>query len=356
MASRFVPVTLTLGKPLRATLAMFPAPCHIVGMEKWTALCLALAFPLRAGEVVLCDVDYTASSDLLGQVIPLGDGPFPGRKTCSTIVFGTAVIGPAPPGLAGTAAILTSAPVGSSLNYSQLEFNVFERGVYSFHKHRIEAEFQWVNPAGFSGGDGFRILTDGGMTYSLDFAADGKVTLGYNVPRANPAWPGQTQLQFTPAGTFNPAAPVHVAIETDSNAGTATIIVNGTPVTFTGLVQPDYGTRNGVTVTGPQFIRLSLDDSGTPGPLAIRSFKVTGDDYAGPLIRSVGYPAEPTEAGSVIVPVQVPKTGTWQAEFSENGTDWVPFGSSFTHGFGVHSVVFGSLVAPRMFVRLAPSS
>ena len=324
-------------------------------MEKRIVLCIALAVPLRAGEVVLCDVDYSASTGLLGQVIPLGDGPFPGRKTCSTIVFGTAVIGTAPPGLAGTAAILTSAPVGSSLNYSQLEFNVFERGVYSFHKHRIEAEFQSVNPAGFSGGDGFRILTDGGMTYSLDFTADGKVTLAFNVPRAQPAWPGQTQLQFSPAGTFNPAAPVHVAIETDSDTGSATIIVNGTPVTFTGLVQPDYGTRNGVTITGPRVIRLSLDDSGTPAPLALRSFKVTGDDYAGPLIRSVGYPAEPTEAGSVIVPVNVPQTGTWQAEFSENGADWVPFGAPFTYASQVDSVVFGSMAAPRMFVRLASS-
>ena len=212
-----------------------------------------------------------------------------------------------------------------------------------------------MNPEGFSTGDGFRIFTDGGMTYSLDFNPDGKVTLAYNVPRAQPAWPGQTQLQFSPAGTFDPAAPVDVSIETDSGTGTATITVNGTPVMFTGLIQPNYGIRNWETMDGPQEVRLSLDDSGPQAPLALRSFKVAGNDYAGPLIRSAGDPAAPTEAGSVIVPVHVPQTGTWQAEFSENGADWVPFGAPFTYASQVDSVVFGSMAAPRMFVRLASS-
>lgn len=240
----------------------------------------------------------------------------------------------------------------TDLSYSQLQFDLFAGGVYAFRKHRIEMRFKWGNPAGFSGLDGLRLMTDGGVTYSLDFHPDGSVKLFSEVLVNDPIFGWRVTEQMTHAGDFDPALPVHAILETDVAAKTAKVTVNGVVHTVSGLAELGYALRNGELFSGPFQLRLSLDDRFQDAPLALESFRISGSDYDGPLLQQAGDPQVYSEEGVVVLPVKVPPTGSWRPEFSLDGVAWTPFAVPLTAGNKVVSAAFGSVVSPRAMVRL----
>jgi hypothetical protein len=315
----------------------------------------ALPLVLPAKEIVLYDVDFTRPETYAPDPLPTGQGAYPGRSQCSSISFGSAVHDEAPPGFSPetfTCAILRSVAPG---NLAAIEFNLFAGGVYVFRKHRIELTFQFVDPGALAANEGFTIFTEFGVTQSLNFDGSGNVRLRSFVLRVppNPNWVNNTVPESTPAGSFDPALPVHVVWETDITNARTTVTVNGVAVSKSGLSEVFGGTRNWSTFRGPTEFRLSHQDSGGDGPLAIRSVRITGDDHDGPQYVSSGGP-NPLfyETDVMTVPFTLPPTGTWQPEFSEDGSAWQTFGGVVNSTQPITSVSFGTLVSPKMFFRL----
>jgi hypothetical protein len=315
----------------------------------------ALPLVLPAKEIVLYDVDFTRPETYAPDPIPTGQGAYPGRSQASSISFGSAVHDEAPPGFSPetfACAILRSIAPG---NLAAVNFNLFAGGVYVFRKHRIELTFQFVDSGALAANEGFTIFTDFGVTQSLNFDGSGNVRLRSFVPRVppNPNWSNNTVSESTPAGTFDPAMPVHVIWETDIGQARTTVTVNGVAVMKSGLSEVFAGTRNWSAFRGPTEIRLSHQDTAADGPLAIRSVRITGDDHDGPQYESGGGP-NPLfyETGVMTVPFKLPPTGTWQPEFSEDGSAWKTFGGVVNSNQPITSVSFGTLLSPRMFFRL----
>ncbi len=315
----------------------------------------ALPLVLPAKEIVLYEVDFTRPETYAPDPLPTGQGAYPGRIQCSSISFGSAVHDEAPPDFSPetfACAILRSVAPG---NLAAIEFNLFAGGVYVFRKHRIELTFQFVNPAALAVNEGFTIFTDTGVTQSLRFRGNGDVILSSYVPRVppNPNGSNNTVTEATPAGSFNTALPVHVVWETDINQARTTVTINGVAVTKSGLSEVFSGARNWSVFRGPTAIRLSHQDSGGDGPLAIRSVRITGDDHDGPQYQSTGG-ANPLfhETNVMTVPFKLPSTGNWQPQFSEDGAIWQTFGGVVNATKPITSVSFGTLVSPRMFFRV----
>ncbi len=315
----------------------------------------ALPLVLSAKEIVLYEVDFTRPETYAPDPLPTGQGAYPGRIQCSSISFGSAVHDEAPPDFSPetfACAILRSVAPG---NLAAVEFNLFAGGVYVFRKHRIELTFQFVDPGALAANEGFTIFTEVGVARSLRFRGNGEVILNSHVPRVppNPNGVNNTVTEATSAGTFDPALPVHVIWETDIGQARTTVTVNGVAFTKSGLSEVFAGTRNWSTFRGPTEIRLSHQDTGGDGPLAIRSVRITGDDHDGPQYVSSGGP-NPLfyETGVMTVPFKLPPTGTWQPEFSEDGSAWQTFGGVVNSTQPITSVSFGTLVSPKMFFRL----
>jgi hypothetical protein len=310
---------------------------------------------LPAKEIVLYNVDFTSPETYSPDPLPTGQGAYPGRSQCSSISFGSAVHDEAPPGFSPetfVCAILRSVAPG---NLAAIQFNLFAGGVYVFRKHRVELAFQFVDPGNLAVSEGFSIFTEFGVTHSLNFQGNGNVMLRSFVPRVppNPNGSNNTVTEATPAGSFNPALPVHVVWETDIIQARTTVTVNGVAVTKSGLSEVFAGIRNWSTFRGPTEIRLSHQDAGGDCPLAIRSVRITGDDHDGPQYVSAGAPSPLFHETDVMtVPFNLPPTGAWQPQFSEDGLIWQTFGGVVNSSQPITSVSFGTLVSPRMFFRL----
>jgi hypothetical protein len=324
-------------------------------MKLLTLLIAAFSLPLPAKEIVLYDVDFTRPETYAPDPIPTGQGAFPGRSQASSISFGSAVHDEAPPGFSPetfACAILRSVAPG---NLAAIHFNLFAGGVYVFRKHRIELTFQFVDPAALGVSEGFTVFTEFGVTRSLRFRGNGEVILSSFVPRVppNPNGSNNTVPEDSPAGNFNPALPVHVIWETDINQSRTTVTINGVAVTKSGLSEVFGGTRNWSAFRGPTEFRLSHQDSGGDGPLAIRSVRITGDDHDGPQYDSSGGP-NPLfhETDVMTIPFKLPPAGNWQPQFSEDGSAWQTFGGVVNSTQPITSVSFGTLVSPKMFFRL----
>lgn len=225
--------------------------------------------------------------------------------------------------------------------YAQPELRLIAGGVYAFKKHRIEAHFK-------TAGSGLTILTDAALTYSLDFRDDGVVYLNYRHWVEDSYWGPRVEIGTEPAGTYGADEPVHLVWILDADTLSTSVTINGVTHTRSGLAQVFPGLRNGVGYPGPGSIRLS---SGQGGSVALRSLKVTGDLWAGPMWLT-GDERWGVETDVVEVPVSVPATGTWQPEFCINGVDWVPFGAPITQQDSVTGFAFGTLVARSACARL----
>lgn len=319
-----------------------------------SALCATeqiTASPAR--EILLYDCDYSDSPALLGQRIPHSSGPFPGRTECSSIVFGDVLLEQAPTGWTGTSAVMRSNLTNDGpLNYSQMQFDMFAGGVYVFRRHRIDMTFQFMNPASPSG-SGLTILTDGGVGYSLSFASSGTMTLLTNVMEYDSHWGDRVVTQTTQIGSFDPAAPVHLIWETDVNGGSTTLTINETVNTFTGLSPRLVGLRNWRPFPGPLFIRISLSDVDSDSPVALQSVRITASDYDGPLYEIPVADSLNLEKEVAVVPLSIPDTGTWQPQYSTDGTHWETYGAPISAESMVESVRFGTLVAPQFFFRMS---
>jgi hypothetical protein len=300
-----------------------------------------------AAEVSLYDCDYTASSALLGQQIPLSSAPMPGRTACGEIVFGDVVIGNAPPPWSGTAAMMRPALTGSALYYSQMRFFMLSGSVYAFRKHRIETTFQF--PA--SGvGDALSILTDGGVTYALSFGSSGAVGLDFHVMETDVHLGERLVRKYQALSPIDPSQPVHLIWETDIDGGKTTVTINGNQTTVSGLSPDAYGIRNWQLYPGPIQVRLNFSSTGTTRHLGLRSIRITGDDYDGPLF--VAPDAGVSENDVATVPFVAPASGTWQPQFSIDGTQWKNYGQPIGPDFPFSSISFGKQVSPSMFFRL----
>jgi hypothetical protein len=301
---------------------------------------------LGAAEVSLYDCDYTASSALLGQSIPLSSAPMPGREACSEIVFGSVVIGTAPSPWTGTAAMMRPAFTGSYY-YSQIECMILGGPVYAFRKHRIETTFRFPTPMA---AESLTIHTDGGVTNHLIFTSSGSVSLNSNVMEYGGNWGDRVTSQYQVLPSFDPAQAVHLIWETDIDGGKSTITINGNVTTVNGLSPQYVGSRNWWQFPGPLFVRLNFASSGTTRHLALQSLRITGDDYDGPAFTEPG--EEITENEVITVPFVPPTSGTWQPQFSVDGKQWRNYGIPISAGFSYTSVSFGKLATDKMFFRL----
>ncbi len=302
---------------------------------------------LGAAEVSLYDCDYTASSALLDQPIPLSSAPLPGRTACGEIVFGSVVIGNAPSPWTGTAAMMRPATAGS-FYYSQMEFIMLSGSVYAFRKHRIETTFRFPTSVA---GDGLTIFTTGGVTNSLSFGSSGGVSLNSNVMEYGGPWGDRVVSQYQALPSFDSAQPVHLIWETDIDGGKTTVTINGNSTTVSGLSPQASGSRNWGLHPGPIFVRINFASSGTTHHLALRSFRITGDDYDGPAFTTTEEAV--TENDVVTVPFDPPTSGTWQPQFSIDGKQWKNFTAPINAGNHFSAVSFGKQAAPRMFFRLS---
>lgn len=302
---------------------------------------------LGAAEVSLYDCDYTASSALIGQSIPLSSAPMPGRKACEEIVFGSVVIGNAPSPWSGTAAMMRPAVAGSFF-YSQIQCMMFSGSVYAFRKHRIETTFRF--PAS-GAADGLTIHTDGGVTNYLSLTASGGVGLSSNVMEYGGPWGDRVTSQYQVLPSFDPAQAVHLVWETDIDGGKTTITINGNPTTVSGLSPQAFGSRNWGIYAGPIFIRLNFASNETTRHLALRSFRITGDDYDGPAFSEAGDAV--SENDVVSIPFNPPTSGTWQPQFSMDGILWKNFAVPINSTNHFSAISFGKRAAPRMFFRLS---
>jgi hypothetical protein len=298
-------------------------------------------------EVSLYACDYTASPALLDQPIPLSSAPMPGRTACGEIVFGDVVVGNAPSPWSGTAAMMRPALTGSSFYYSQMRFAMLSGSVYAFRKHRIEATFLF--PASVAG-DALTILTDGGVTNALSFGSSGDVGLAFNVMEYGGPWGDRVVSRYQALSSFDPSQPVHLVWETDIDGGKTTVTINGNSTTVTGLSPDAYGIRNWQLYPGPIDVRLNFSSNGTTRHLALRSVRITGDDYDGPLF--VEPDAGVAENDVATVPFEAPASGTWQPQFSIGGTQWKNYGQPIGADFPISSISFGKQVSPAMFFRL----
>ena len=302
---------------------------------------------LSAAEVSLYDCDYTASSALIGQPIPLSTAPMPGRTACEEIVFGEVAIGNAPSPWSGTAAMMRPILTGSSYYYSQMRFVMLSGSVYAFRKHRIETSFKF--PASVAGDD-LTISTDGGVTYSLSFGSSGYVVLYKNVIEYGGHWGDRVVSRYQALSPFDPTQAVHLIWETDIDGGKTTVTINGNSTTVTGLSPDPIGLRNWQLYPGPSHVRMNFSSTGITRHLALRSVRITGDDYDGPLF--VEPDAGVYEKDVATVPFEAPASGTWQPQFSIGGTQWKNYGQPIGADFPFSSISFGKQVSPTMFFRL----
>jgi len=305
-----------------------------------------------ANEVVLYDCDFSNSSGTIGQPVPLAGIPFPGRTSFSELTFGNVNVESAPQPWTGKAAVFHATKVGTKpFFYSQVRFDMVAGWcAYAFRKHRIELTFRFLNPSGLTGGDGLNILTDGGVTYSLFFAADGKAYLTSNKP--DPYDPSGTVFDYSEAGAFDSSSEVQLVWEMDSRHGSSTVTVNGITSTFSGLAQTYLGARNQNLFNGPLWIRLNHEDADSNAPVAVKSIRIVGDDYDGPILDAADLTSPYVERDVVNVPFKIPSTGTWQPEFSMDGSHWVQFGGTLDSSFPAPTACFGKRVSPKMFIRL----
>ncbi len=299
---------------------------------------------LCADEVSLFDIDYSGRVGSIGSGIELGEGPYPGRTHFTRLNFGEAKIGNAPPALSDTAAILKTNWSGTgSFAYSQPELQLIAGGVYAFQKHRIDVRFQFASPEAIGVGDGFTILTDGGVTSRLDFRHDGAIHLLSNVPAG--------AAEMTVAGSFDIAQPVHLVWEIDSIGRATSVTVNGVTHHRSGLTVRAIGLRNGRIYPGPGWIRFSFNDTQAAGQLALRSVKVTGSEWDGPLLQQDGG-LWGTERDVVIMPQSLPGPGNWQAEFSRDGNKWLPLGEPMNLQYGLTGFACPKPYFSTFFARL----
>lgn len=310
---------------------------------------LGMAAPIGAAEVSLYDCDYSDDATLLGQSIAIAGAAFPQRTECSAIEFGQALVEQAPAPWTGTAAILHPDPTGS-FHSATLQFILVNGGIYAFRSHRIETTFRFLDAGSLTGDESLRIFTDGGVTYSLDFHANGSVLLFYHVMEYGGYWGDRVVMEHQPMTSFDPEQPVHLIWETDIDAGSTTVSINGQATTVTGLSPVSYGIRNWQLFPGPLFVRFGFEDGGRGRTLAVRSMKITGDDYDGPLYTEPD--AGTPESDVITVPFEAPASGIWQPQFSLDGNKWKSYGVPIGADLPFQSVSFSRLVSPTMFFRL----
>jgi len=304
---------------------------------------------LHAAEVSLYDCDYIASSSQIGQSIPLASTPMPGRKACSGIPFGEVIITNAPSPWSGTAAMMRPLPTGStgSMCYSQMSFVMLSGSVYAFRKHRIETVFRFLSS---EPGDAMTIHTDGGVTYALNFDSSGSVTLSKNVMAYGTTWGDRIEIVDQSLAPFDPSQPVHLIWETDIDGGKTIITINGNATTVTGLSPQPMGLRNGQMYPGPLYVRMNFSSTGTTRHLALRSVRITGDDYDGPLF--VAPDAGITENDVATARFVHPPVGTWQPQFSIDGKTWKNYAQPVSSDFTYDWISFGTRVGPKMLFRV----
>ncbi|MDB2673690.1 hypothetical protein N9Y81_01915 [Akkermansiaceae bacterium] len=307
----------------------------------------------NAQEVELFNLDYTGRIADLGKEIEIGEAPYPGRSICTEINLGKAVIGFAPSELADTAALLSSDWDGeSSFAYFQLQLQLMNGGVYAFRKNRIEIQFQFTNPDAASPGDEFSIFTDGGVTYSLHISTSGQTFISTNVIASSP-WGDRVTQVTTELGSVKVRKPIHLIWEIDDEDKTTTVTLNGSSTTFDNLSVRSPALRNSVHYPGPMWIRLNYNDTGSQEALALKSVRVTGSKWDGPLFRSdAAYPWG-TETGILTLDMRPPQLGTWQPEYSFDGSNWTSFGSPVSR-FSRHNLRdfdFGTQISNVGLVR-----
>lgn len=234
-----------------------------------------------------------------------------------------------------------------SFHYSQMRFIMLSGSVYAFRKHRIETTFRF--PTSVTG-DELKIFTEGGVTSYLGFTSSGGVGLSSNVMEYGGTWGDRVVSQYQALPSFDPAQPVNLVWETDIDGGKTTVTINGTTTTVSGLSPGANGTRNWSLYPGPIFVRINFASSGTTRHLALRSFRITGDDYDGPALTEAGEVV--TENDVVTIPFDPPTSGTWQPQFSIDGKQWKNFAGPINSGNHFSAVSFGKQVAPGMFFRL----
>lgn len=237
---------------------------------------------------------------------------------------------------------------GGSAHFSQMQFFMLSGSVYAFRKHRIETTFRFPASAA---GDSLSISTDGGVTYSLDFAASGEVGLFTNVMELGGYWGDRVVIQYQALDPVDTSQPVHVIWETDIDGGSTTVTINGNPTTVTGLSPEQVGIRNWQYYPGPLIVRFNYSSDGTTRRLALRSVKISGDDYDGPLFVPPDFGVSENDVATV--PFVPPTSGTWQPQFSLNGETWKNYGQPVGADFPFSSISFGQRVASRMFFRLS---
>lgn len=318
---------------------------------KW--LLPVLFLQANAQEVELFNLDYTGRIADLGKEIEIGEAPYPGRSICTEINLGKAVIGFAPSELADTAALLSSDWDGeSSFAYSQLQLQLMNGGVYAFRKNRIEIQFQFTNPDAASPGDEFSIFTDGGVTYSLHISTSGQTFISTNVIASSP-WGDRVTQVTTELGSVKVRKPIHLIWEIDDEDKTTTVTLNGSSTTFDNLSVRSPALRNSVHYPGPMWIRLNYNDTGSQEALALKSVRVTGSKWDGPFFRSgAAYPWG-TETGILTLDMRPPQLGTWQPEYSFDGSNWTSFGSPVSR-FSRHNLRdfdFGTQISNVGLVR-----
>ena len=294
-------------------------------MRPFQWLLPVLFLQANAQEVELFNLDYTGRIADLGKEIEIGEAPYPGRSICTEINFGKAIIGFAPSELADTAALLFSDCDGeSSSAYSQLQ--LMNGGVYAFRKNRIEIYFQFTNPNAASPGDEVSIFTDGGVTYSLRISTSGQSFISTNVIASSP-WGDRVTQVTAELGSVNVRKPIHLIWEIDDEDKTTTVTLNGSSTTFDNLSIRSPALRNSLDYPGPIWIRLSYNDTGSQEALALKSVRVTGSKWDGPLFRSDAASPWGKETGILTLDMRPPQLGTWQPEYSFDGSNWISFGS-----------------------------
>lgn len=303
----------------------------------------------RAAEVLLYDCDYTDSPDLVGQPIPLSSAPMPGRSACSEIVFGEVRLENAAAPWTGTTAMMRPLLTPNGVfHYSQMQWVMLSGSVYAFSKHRIETVFRFPSTAAT---DALTIFTYGGVTEYLSFGSSGQVGLSTNVMEVGGYWGDRVVSQYRALDPIDTSQPVHLIWETDINGGSTTVTINGNSTTVAGLSPQPTGVRNWQLYPGPLFVRFNYSSNGTSRHLALRSVKITGDDYDGPLF--VPPDMGVTENDVATAPFVPPTSGTWQPQFSLDGQIWKNYGQPVGADFPFSSISFGKRVSPNMFFRLS---
>lgn len=312
---------------------------------------LVMAMGLHGQSVVLYDVDYTGRGDQVGQEIATGQGDFPGRTMATEILSGEVTIEDGSPGWSGTVARMVAvkqSPTSTSA-YSQHSYWLFGGGVYVFRKNRIEMEFKFGSPELLAADEGLRISTFGGVTNWLEFRPGGEVVLNAN--DLDPGT-GTTSSSESVAGVFDRTQPVQVVWEFDGEAGTTTVTVNGVAVERSGLGVSSSGIRNYLLYPAPWQVVMRFSDLDSQSSLDLRSFRVVGCGYDGPLFHTAGDPLSSFDLDQVVLPLELPATGIWQPQFSLDMEDWVAFGVPLSAPVFFDSVLCGKVGEQGMYVRL----